>query len=122
MSKSILVIDDADDILVLFKELLSDLGFSSVICVSTGGAAIDVLKEQTFDLVILDIELPDINGKKVLDRINVENIDVPVVMCSSYNSVDNVQVTWEMGAKGFLSKPIDPLKLKNLLQRIGILQ
>ncbi|MUH71069.1 response regulator [Psychrosphaera haliotis] len=121
MSKNILVIDDADDILALFKELLSDLGLSSVTCISTGGAAIDLLKAQPFDLVILDIELPDINGKKVLDRINVENINVPVVMCSSYNSVDNVQLTWEMGAKGFLSKPIDQVKLQNLLQRIGIL-
>ncbi|QTH64348.1 response regulator [Psychrosphaera ytuae] len=120
MNKRLLVIDDAEDILHLFYTLLTDLGFRDIDLVSTGREAISALRSHRYDLVILDIELPDINGKQVLDTINVEGFDAPVVMCSAHNSVDNVQVTWEMGAKGFLSKPVDPNKLKNLLERIGV--
>lgn len=120
MNKRLLVIDDAEDILQLFQTLLTELGFRDIDLVSTGRDAITALRSNPYDLVILDIELPDINGKQILDTINVEGFDAPVVMCSAHNSVDNVQITWEMGAKGFLSKPVDPNKLKNLLERIGV--
>ncbi len=121
MSKRILVVDDAADIRAMFKETLVTLGFSDITTVATGGEAIERLKDQDFDLIILDIELPDINGKSLLSRISVDKTAPPIVMCSAYNSVDNVQKTWEMGAKGFLAKPIDVNKLVNLLKKIGIL-
>ena len=121
MNKRLLVIDDAEDILRLFKSLLADLGIYDITTATNGQDAINELMTNEYDLVILDIELPDINGKQILDAINVEKIKVPVVMCSAHSSVDNVQATWEMGAKGFLSKPVDPNKLKNLLERIGII-
>lgn len=122
MTKRLLVIDDAEDILELFKTLLGNLGFNNVDLVETGKEAVKALTKNEYDLVILDIELPDMNGKDILDIINGEGLSVPVVMCSAYSSVDNVQATWEMGAKGFLSKPVDPNKLKNLLERVGLTQ
>lgn len=121
MNKRLLVIDDAEEILRLFKTLLADFGLYDVTTANNGKDAVNELLTNRYDLVILDIELPDINGKQILDTINVEKLDVPVVMCSAHNSVDNVQATWEMGAKGFLSKPVDRHKLQNLLERIGII-
>jgi two-component system, chemotaxis family, chemotaxis protein CheY len=119
MSTRILVVDDAAEIRKFLCEGLNSLGFTEVISVATGGEALDLLKSQKFDLTILDIELPDINGKTILNRISVDN-NCPVVMCSAFNTVDNVQDTWEMGAKGFLAKPIELNKLANLLKKIGL--
>ena len=83
---------------------------------------LELIRKSNPDLVFLDIELPDMDGKSILDNIQINYPELPVVMCSSHNTVENVKLTWDMGAKGFLAKPISPHKLKNLLNRLGILE
>ncbi len=122
MSKKVLVVDDAQDILNLFEQLLNQLGYQDITLVSNGTTAMEALKKHKFDLVFLDIELPDMDGKQVLDQIQVSYPSIPVVMCSAHNTVENVKLTWDMGAKGFLAKPISPHKLKNLLKRLGMIE
>ena len=122
MSKKVLVVDDAEEILKLFEQLLNQLGYQDITLVPDGTKAMEALNSQTFDLVFLDIELPDMDGKVVLDSIQVNNPEIPVVMCSAHNTVENVKLTWDMGAKGFLAKPISPHKLKNLLKRLGMIE
>jgi len=122
MSTKILVVDDAKEVLRLFNQLLSQLGYRDVTLVPTGELALQKLDQQSFDLVFLDIELPDISGTSILDNIQMTAANTPVVMCSAHNSVENVKLTWDMGAKGFLAKPISPQKLKNLLIRLGLLE
>jgi len=122
MSKKILVVDDAEEILQLFKQLLNQLGYQDITLVLNGKNALAQLNQSNFDLVFLDIELPDMDGKSILDNIQINYPELPVVMCSSHNTVENVKLTWDMGAKGFLAKPISPHKLKNLLNRLGILE
>ena len=121
MNKKILVVDDADEILQLFKQLLNQLGYQDITLVLDGKNALTQLNQTRFDLVFLDIELPDMDGTSILDNIQINNPELPVVMCSSHNTVENVKLTWDMGAKGFLAKPISPHKLKNLLMRLGLL-
>ena len=120
MSSKILVVDDAADILNLFQHMLNRLGFNDITLAANGETALALLAEQKFDLLILDIELPDINGTAILDTVQVKYPQLPVVMCSAHNTVDNVRSTWDMGAKGFLAKPISANKLKNLLDRLEI--
>ena len=106
MSSKILVVDDAADILNLFQHMLNRLGLNDITLAANGETALALLAEQKFDLLILDIELPDINGTAILDTVQVKYPQLPVVMCSAHNTVDNVRSTWDMGAKGFLAKPI----------------
>ena len=120
MSSKILVVDDAADILNLFQHMLNRLGLNDITLAANGETALALLAEQKFDLLILDIELPDINGTAILDTVQVKYPQLPVVMCSAHNTVDNVRSTWDMGAKGFLAKPISANKLKNLLDRLEI--
>ena len=117
----ILIVDDAKEILQLFEQLLNQLGYRDITLVLNGKNALQQLSENEFNLVFLDIELPDMDGTSILDNIQMNHPDLPVVMCSAHNTVENVKQTWDMGAKGFLAKPISPHKLKNLLLRLGVL-
>lgn len=120
MHKKVLVVDDVDEILQLFKQLLKQLGYQDITLVNTGKDALTQIQTNKFDLAFLDIELPDICGTAILDEIQRGTNETVVVMCSAHNSVENVKLTWDKGAKGFLTKPISPHKLKNLLLRLGL--
>jgi CheY-like chemotaxis protein len=119
MLKKILVVDDVVEILQLFKVQLAELGYQDVFLVDNGNEALEILRQHDFDLVFLDIELPGMDGMSILDNIQLDHPNLPVVMCSAHNSVDNVKMSWESGAKGFLVKPVDSIKLKNLLNKIS---
>jgi two-component system chemotaxis response regulator CheY len=54
----------------------------------------------------------------MLDRITYEYPDIQVVMCSGHNTLENVKQTWEMGAKGFVSKPFNEHKVAAILKRL----
>jgi len=115
---SILVVDDVKEIQTYLKTLLAKLGYNNVDCVSCGNEAFTILSEKPFDVMFLDIELPDVDGKDILDQISFQYPDTKVIMCSGHNTLENVKQTWEMGAKGFVSKPFDAQKVASIIKRI----
>lgn len=116
--KHILVVDDVKEIQDYLSQLLSNLGYWSIDCAASAEEAFKHLKGKEYDLVFLDIELPDCDGKEILDRLSFEHPKSKVVMCSSHNTLENVKQTWEMGAKGFVSKPFDQKKVETILKRL----
>lgn len=120
MQKKVLVVDDVAEILQVFQHLLTQLGYQDITLVSTGKDALEQIQKQHFDLAFLDIELPDMSGTDILGYLQEHALHTDVVMCSAHNSVENVKLTWDKGAKGFLTKPVSPHKLKNLLRRLSM--
>ena len=118
-SLSILIVDDVKEIQVHLGKLLSNLGYGQIDNASCGKEAFDKLDKHDYDLMFLDIELPDADGKQMLDEISLSYPDTKVVMCSGHNTLENVKQTWEMGAKGFVSKPFDHQKVATIVQRIA---
>ncbi len=116
--KNILIVDDVKEIQDYLSHMLGNLGFWSIDCANSAYSALNCLKANHYDVIFLDIELPDGDGKELLDRISFEFPDAKVVMCSSHNTLENVKLTWEMGAKGFVSKPFDEQKVKTILKRL----
>jgi two-component system chemotaxis response regulator CheY len=116
--KSILIVDDAKEIRDYLGQLLSAFGFCAIDTAADGKEAFEQLEKNDYDIVFLDIELPDLNGKEMLDRITYEYPDIQVVMCSGHNTLENVKQTWEMGAKGFVSKPFNEHKVAAILKRL----
>jgi two-component system chemotaxis response regulator CheY len=116
--KTVLIVDDVKEIQDYLSQLLIGMGFWSIDCASTGKEAFDFLSQKRYDIIFLDIELPDSNGKEMLDRISYEYTDSKVVMCSGHNTLENVKQTWEMGAKGFVSKPFDEAKVSTIIKRL----
>ncbi|MFQ5686329.1 MAG: response regulator, partial [Candidatus Scalindua sp.] len=81
MMKKILIIDDNEDVLDIFKQLLVEEGFS-VSTANNGIAGIELFKRQSFDLVITDINMPEMSGFDVIKKIN-NIIKVPIILMSS---------------------------------------
>src|SRR4029079_8027519 len=83
-----------------------------------GRVALEMLRSQEFDLVVLDMEMPEMDGFQVLEQLvkDTKLRDLPVVVTSSLEGIENVVRCIELGAEDFLTKPVNPVLLK---ARIG---
>ena len=115
----ILVVDDDKGLLDLLERMLTRLGAVPSL-VETGGEALETLKNQQFDLVILDLMLPDIDGLDVLAQIRQElNLDeLPVIILSALANPDIISRGLALGADGYLTKPYLPNTLAGRVQTL----
>jgi DNA-binding response OmpR family regulator len=115
----ILVVDDDQGLLGLLERMLTRLGAVPSL-VETGEEALEVLKSQQFDMVILDLMLPDIDGLDVLARIRQElHLDeLPVIILSALANPDIISRGLAIGADGYLTKPYLPNTLASRVQTL----
>ncbi len=102
----ILIVDDEPNVCNFLSEFLDYKGFESTITLS-GKDALNQLKSEDFDLVLLDIIMPEMNGFEVLERINQMDNKVPVIILTGVRDQNVANDSIEMGAVDFISKPID---------------
>ena len=109
----LLVVDDNRVNRLLIARTLEQLGHR-VRFAENGRQALEALRTQPADLVLLDIEMPEMNGYETLQALQVDAKlrDVPVVMMSSVEEVDSVARCIEMGAEDYLFKPVNPVLLR----------
>jgi adenylate cyclase len=114
---SLLVVDDNETNRDLLGRQLARQGFS-VRTAADGQKALDTLAAQDFDLVLLDIMMPEVDGVEVLRRMKSDPglRDVPVIMISALDEIDSVVRCIQLGASDYLTKPFDPTLLQ---ARIG---
>ncbi len=113
MPPHILVVDDHDYIRNLLVRLLNSQGYQ--VQVATGGReALDLLSRQSFDLVLLDLMMPDMNGIEILHQLRQQNIiyHTPVVVVSAVYDLDMVAQCIELGADDYLFKPFNDVLLR----------
>ncbi len=113
----ILVVDDQEDNRAVLERRLRRQGHT-IESASGGLSALEMLGRERFDLVLLDVLMPDLDGLAVLERINADQNtrDIPVIMISALDDVGSVVRCIERGAEDHLSKPFDPVLLR---ARIG---
>jgi len=109
----LLVVDDNRVNRLLLGRLLEQLGHT-VTFAENGRDALDALRQRRVDLVLLDIEMPEMDGYQTLEALAADpNLRyIPVVMMSSVEEVDSVARCIEMGAEDYLFKPVNPVLLK----------
>jgi two-component system, OmpR family, phosphate regulon response regulator PhoB len=110
---SLLVVEDAPDFQIMIQRVLSGPGFR-LKCVETAAAAIEELDREIFDLVLLDIILPDGEGYRVCTRMQSEERtrNTPVFFLTGKTDVDDKIRAFSLGADDYIVKPFDPLELK----------
>ncbi|RSS83579.1 adenylate/guanylate cyclase domain-containing protein [Streptomyces sp. WAC06614] len=109
----VLVADDDAVTRILLSRLVEQEG-NEVVTAATGREACDLLASVPVDIVLLDIEMPDLDGFDVLRfvRNNPNTNDLPVVMVSALEDLENVVRAIEMGADDYLSKPVNRTLLR----------
>ncbi len=100
----ILVVDDEENILIVIYRFLHDLGYTAETTVS-GLRAVEKIKEKGYDLVLLDLRLPDMNGLEVLRKIKQEDNHVSVLMMTGHGKVETAVEAMKLGADDYLLKP-----------------
>ena len=117
---SILIIDDEADVLASLDELMRIEGYQTATA-STAADGLSKLGKEPFDLVLLDISLPDSNGIDVLRTIKQDSPDLPVIMITAYDSSQVAFQASREGAESYITKPWDNdkllLEIRNLLDR-----
>lgn len=117
---SILIIDDESDVLASLDELMRMEGYQTATA-STAAAGLEHLEKAPYDLVLLDISLPDGNGIDVLRTIKRDSPDLPVIMITAYDSSQVAFKASREGAESYVTKPWDNdkllLEIRNLLDR-----
>ena len=119
MNKTILVIEDNDDNMSLITQLLESAG-KTVVKATTGMEGYEKTLELRPDIVLLDIQLPDIEGTEVLQMIrsNKEVEDIAVVAVTSYAMAGDREKLMAAGCNGYIENPIDPFRILEELEII----
>lgn len=111
--KSILIVDDDMAHRTMLHILLGwDYEITEADC---GAAAIEKIQRTPFDLVLMDVCMPEIGGIEALDKIKASSPKLPVIMMTAYASNETVAHALEKGAYGYLTKPFD---FENLIKTI----
>jgi two-component system response regulator HydG len=102
---TILIVDDNEDLLQTFAMILKRRGF----CVATadnGTSALDKFKEQSFDVTLMDIVMPEMNGVEAFKKMKEMQPGAPVILMTAYSDEEMIQTAREEGVRQIIHKPI----------------
>lgn len=109
MSARILIADDDDLVRSAVEKILTMFDYE-VVAVESGVKVLEVVNDD-FDVIVLDINMPDLDGFETLDRLNRKKIDIPVLFLTGAGSMDYAVKAINLGAYDFITKPIDDIEL-----------
>ncbi|WP_244814696.1 response regulator transcription factor [Caballeronia sp. Lep1P3] len=120
MTLKVLLADDHAIVRRGVAQLLLERGAASEVDeAGTGAQALTLASQRTFDVVLLDISLPDTNGLDVLKRLKRDVPDLPVLMFSMYREDQYAVRALKAGAAGYLSKTADPALMIRAIQQVA---
>lgn len=126
MDRSILVVDDEKDMLHLLKRSLEPDLKCRVTIASSAEEALSIFKENYFDLVLLDIKMPGMDGLALLEILKKDSPDQTVIMMTAFGTIDSAVEAMKRGAYDFITKPFDHdallLRMEKALERSALLK
>lgn len=118
-NKKLLVVDDSESNTLLIKSLFEDKGNYNVEVISKSTMAMDHLKKNKPDLVLLDLMMPQVDGFEILANMKADDLlkEIPVIIVSAWDSAENINKAKDLGACDYVSKPIGLNELYNLVEK-----
>ncbi len=110
----LLVVDDDFNIQRLYKEELEEEGYEVTIA-STGKEALEIFERENFDVITLDILMPDIDGISLLRKMKEKRPNIPIIMSTAYDYRDDFAV-W--ASEAYIVKSSDLSELKNTIKKL----
>jgi len=125
MSFNVLIVDDSNSIRSVIKKILNISGFNVDNCYEAGNGkqALDVLAKEWVDIILSDINMPEMDGFELLKELHRHDVytNIPVIMISTEGNESRINDAYALGAKGFIKKPFLPEELKRMLcEVIGV--
>ena len=119
MSRKMLTVDDSPSVRKLVKFTLKAKGYQ-VSSAADGAEALDLVKQEDFDAIILDINMPRMNGLEFLKHIKAHDqyASIPVIMLTTEGQDDDKDKAVALGATAYMVKPFKPTQLLTLLEKI----
>lgn len=112
----VLIVDDVAAVRSYLKQILLGLGVPDIVEAADGAEARVLYTRLQPQLVFLDIQLPDMNGKELLRQFKSQNQQSQIVMVSAFSSVSNLKDSIAAGANAFVVKPFSVKRISHLMQ------
>jgi DNA-binding NtrC family response regulator len=113
----ILLLDDDKNLLRVLSYHIREAGFD-VSPLSSPSEALEILSTESFDLVVTDFRMPEMDGIEFLRRLRARDHELPVIVLTAYGSIDKAVEAVRQGASDFLSKPIEKAQLLHAIRRV----
>ncbi len=117
MQKNILVVDDEKNIRTTVGYCLDTLGYKYDMAVN-GEEALTILKNNSYDLILLDIKMPGITGMELLSKIRANNNQTNVIMMTAYGTIKDAVTAMKLQAIDFIGKPFTVDQLEKILSNV----
>lgn len=115
----VMIVDDAQFMRMIIRDILLMHGHEVVAEVDDGEEAVQRYLEVKPDLVLMDILMPDMDGKEALKKLLVMDPEAKVVMCSSLGHQALITESMKIGAMGFIVKPFEPYSMLDVIKKIA---
>ncbi|MFZ5898333.1 MAG: sigma-54-dependent transcriptional regulator [Bacillota bacterium] len=116
MLPKVLIIDDEEDMCWALEKAMQHEGYRTVSAVS-GRQGLDLLRSEGASIVLLDLQMPDMNGLDVLQEIRLFNPELPVIIITGYGTIEVAIEAMRLGATGYITKPLDLYQLKLAIRK-----
>ena len=122
MAFNVLIVDDSSSMRAIIKKIIKVSGFNvgEFLAAADGKEALKVLKDEWVDVVLTDINMPNMNGMELIDEMKKDELirSIPVVMVTTEGSEKKMQEAMDLGASGYVKKPFLPEDIKRTLSGI----
>jgi len=119
---NVLIVDDSNSMRAVIKKIISISGFKMDECIEAenGKQALATLAENWVDIIISDINMPEMNGFELLERLKEDDLlrNIPVIVISTESSEQHMQNAFDLGVKGFIKKPFLPEEIRKILYEV----
>ncbi len=115
--RRILVVDDQESMRLLLQDMLEEIGYE-VSLAESGTEALKMLEESQFDLVLSDLNMPEMDGSVLLKEIKARYPGLPVVIITGYGTFHTEKRLMREGADGYISKPCTLAKIDRVLSSV----
>lgn len=104
--KKVLIVDDQNGIRILLMEVFNSEGYTTMQA-PNGKVALEIVRNETPDLVLLDMKIPGMDGLEILKHIKEINPEIKVIMMTAYGELDMIKQATDLGALMHFTKPFD---------------
>lgn len=113
--KHLLIVDDDVAVTNYFKVFIAQTGRFESTVVNDSRRVMDLLKNNNFDVILLDMDMPNVSGMDILNAMRKNNIDIPVIVLTGVNDIDLAVKSMKLGVFDYLIKPVDEDKLLEII-------